>query len=447
VESLEIATELSRYLRAGYSFVTPTGECLSSGGLLRLGPQGKASGLISRRSRIDQLEETIDHINAEIAQLEGHIQRNTQTRSHLEKLCKDLRTAIYEANTEKTQVNSKLAHFEQDIKRLKEEEPLIASELGSLEEEIAQSVQKEYDSKQRLTELEAVNNQRAAHIRELEALYDELRQLQQSRVRELTELKVQLGQAIEQQKGLKQIIESLESQIETNRKTFTAAEQDVQLCAEQIGEAQRDILECESCVSEFFVEKETQQLGNRQLQEELDALAAEQKRKEEVARNARAQKEEVERIISDIRIQIGQLEVRQQDLVERVRDELQIELADVFAERTTDDVNWEQVKGEINELRGKIERLGNVNLDAIEEQATLEERHTFLANQVQDLNESKAQLQQLISRLNKQSREKFVETFEQIRMNFQQIFRKLFGGARPTSSWRTPTMCSKPGSK
>lgn len=430
VESLTVATELSGHLRAGYSFVTPTGECLHADGLLRLGPLGKASGLISRRSRIDQLEETIDHINAEIAQLEGYIQRNTQTKAHLEKLCKDLRTAIYEANTEKTQVNSKLAHFEQDIKRLQEEEPLIASELGSLEQEIAQSVQREYDSKQRLTELEAVNAQRAAHIRELETMYDELRQQQQSRLQELTELKVQLGQAVEQQKGLKQIIDSLESQIETNRKTFAAAERDVQLCAAQIAEAQRDILACESAVSELFVEKETQQRGNRQLQEELESLAAEQKRKEEIARTARAHKEEVERLIGEIRVQIGQLEVRQQDLVDRVREELQIELADVFAQRTTDDVNWEQVKGEINELRGKIERLGNVNLDAIEEQTALEERHTFLANQVQDLNESKSQLQQLINRLNKQSREKFIETFEQIRTNFQQIFRKLFGGGK-----------------
>lgn len=430
VESLAVATELSEQLRAGYSFVTLVGECLSADGVLRLGPLGKASGLISRRSRIDQLVETIDHINAEIAQLEGEIQRNTQTKVHLEKLCKDLRTAIYEANTEKTQVNSKLSHFEQDIKRLKEEEPLIAGELGALEEQIAQSVQREYDSKQRLTELEAVNNQRAAHIRELETMYDELREQQQSRVGELTDLKVRLGQAVEQQKGLKQIIESLENQIETNRRTVATAERDVQVCDEQTAEAQRDILECESCVSEFFVHKETQQRDNRQLQEMLEDLAAEQKRKEELVRTARTKKEEVERVIGELRIQLGQLEVRQQDLVERVREELQIELAEAYADRTTDDVNWEQVKGEINELRGKIERLGNVNLDAIDEQASLEERHTFLANQVQDLNESKTQLQQLIHRLNKQSREKFVETFEQIRINFQQIFRKLFGGGK-----------------
>ena len=430
VDSLAVATQLAHHLRDGYTFVTLQGECLSADGLLRLGPLGKSAGLISRRSRITQLEESIDTINAEIAQLEGDIQRNTQNKVHLEKLCKDLRTAIYEASTEKTQVNSKLALFEQDIKRLKEEEPLIASELGSLEEEIAQSVQKEYDSKQRLDELEAVNNQRAAHIRELEAMVDELREQQQSRVTELTELKVQLGQVVEQQKGLRQIISSLENQIQTSLRTLTTAEEDVRTCGGQVDEAQRDILGCEAGVSELFVEKETQQQGNRRLQEELAQLTADQKHKEELVRIKRAEKEEVEQVIGEMRVQLGQLEVRQQDLVERVREELQIELSQAYEEHTTDDVNWEQVKTEINELRGKIERLGNVNVDAIDEQANLEERHDFLASQVKDLNESKSQLQQLINKLNKNSRERFVETFEEIRSNFQQVFRKLFGGGK-----------------
>jgi chromosome segregation protein len=93
-------------------------------------------------------------------------------------------------------------------------------------------------------------------------------------------------------------------------------------------------------------------------------------------------------------------------------------------------VDWEKIREEIAELRGKIERLGNVNVDAIEEQESLENRHEFLSNQVQDLNSSRAQLQQLINRLNKKSREKFSQTFEEIRRHFQEIFRKLFGGGK-----------------
>ncbi len=430
VDSLDAALQLSDYTRAGYTFVTLNGECLSREGLVRLGPLGKATGLISRRSRMNQLEETIAGINAEIAQLESHIQRNTQTKAHLEKLCKDLRTAIYEANTEKMQATSKLAVYERDVKRLKEEEPLIAGEIGSLEAEIAQSVQKEYESKQRLNELETVNRERKARIEEIEIRYHGLKEMQQGRMQDLTDLKVQLGQVIEQQKGLRQIIERLHGQIQASLQTLAAAEDDVQVCGGQLVEAQRDILQCESHVSELYVEKETAQQGSRTLQEELEQLVAEQKHNDELVRSKRSQKAEVEHKIGELRVELGQLDVRQQDLVARVRDELQIDLAEAFANRTTGDVDWEQVKAEIMDLRGRIERLGNVNLDAIAEQETLEERHNFLATQVEDLTQSKNQLQQLITKLNKQSRDKFVETFEQIRVNFQQIFRKLFGGGK-----------------
>jgi len=69
-------------------------------------------------------------------------------------------------------------------------------------------------------------------------------------------------------------------------------------------------------------------------------------------------------------------------------------------------------------------------VDAIDQQSELEERYEFLATQVEDLNQSKLQLEQLIARINKESRDKFQTTFEQIRENFQQIFRKLFGGGK-----------------
>jgi chromosome segregation protein len=430
VDSLEAAAVLASHTRSGYRFVTLQGECLNADRVFRLGPLGRASGLISRRSRINQLEETLSHISGEITHLDGQIARHVQNKTHLEKLCKDLRTAIYEANTEKMQVGSKTTLIEQNIKRLKDEEPLIVSELGSLEAQIAESVQKEYDSKQRLQELEAVNNERASHIRELETRYDESRQQQAGRVRELTELKVQLGRIVEQQKGLRQIIESLTNQAQTNSQALTAAQAQIQSCAAEIAETQRDILECESAVSDLFVEKDACQQNHRRLQEQLQILVTQQKDKEDAIRTLRSQKGEIEQMLGEIRVHLGQLDVRQQDLVERVRDELQIDLADAFEKRTVNEVDWEHVRTEINDLRGKIERLGNVNLDAIEEQAGLEERHDFLANQVQDLNESKAQLQQLIGQLNKKSRERFVETFEQIRDNFQQIFRKLFGGGK-----------------
>jgi chromosome segregation protein len=391
---------------------------------------GRASGLISRKSRLRQLQETIANIATEIETIENQIERNSQTKAHLDELCKDLRTAVYEANTEKMQVNSKLSLIEQNIQRLKQEEPLLASEIDMLAEQIAQSVQKEYDSKQKLEELEEVNSQRTAHIEELEAKYAEQKERQQMLVNKFTDLKVALGQVTEQSKALKQITASLQSQMQENRATAVTAEEEIKNCGEQLDQAQRDILSCEAGVSELFVEKEKSQESSRLLHREAERLLEERKQAEELVRLRRAEKEDTEHKINELKIELSQLEVRQQDLVERVQEQLQIDLAEAYENYSQEDVDWDKVREEISELRGKIERLGNVNIDAIDEQETLEKRHDFLSDQVQDLNSSRGQLQQLIHRLNKKSREKFQQTFEEIRGHFQEIFRKLFGGGK-----------------
>jgi chromosome segregation protein len=93
-------------------------------------------------------------------------------------------------------------------------------------------------------------------------------------------------------------------------------------------------------------------------------------------------------------------------------------------------IDWAAVEAEIADLRGRIERLGNVNLEAIGEMAELERRAGFLSAQQKDLIDSKRQLEELIARLNEESRRRFVEAFEQVRVFFQELFRKLFGGGR-----------------
>jgi chromosome segregation protein len=430
VDSIDAAIELAERIGEGYKFVTLKGEFLSADGAIKLGPLGKTTGLISRKSRLRQLQETIGEIAAEIAEIEGQIEKNNRTNEHLTKLCKELRTAIYEANIEKMQVSSKLTVYEQNIRRLSEEQPLIASEIDLLEAQIAQSVQKEYDSKQKLQELEAVNSQRTNRIEELEAKYAERKAEQQRQTSGFADLRVALGQITEQTKALKQTIASLQSQMQENQTATETTQAEIQSCGEQSQEAQRDILNCEAAVSELFVEKEKNQSASGGLQEKIEKLLEEQKQTEQLIRQRRAEQSEIEAAIGELKIELSQLEVKGQDLVERVQDELQIDLAEAYENYKESQVDWDRVREEIAELRGKIERLGNVNVDAIAEQEDLEKRNEFLSSQVEDLNKSKAQLQQLISRLNKQSREKFRETFEEIRVHFQQIFRKLFGGGK-----------------
>jgi len=430
VESIDAAIELSRRFGGKYRFVTDDGLVFDGKEIISAGPLGKATGLISRKSRIHQLESELVQIGGQISGLQNQLEQNKRRNEHLADLCKDFRTSIYEANTERVNTESKLNLIEQNIGRLSDEQPVIASEIEMLQQEISQSVQKEYDSKQKLEELEEVNTQRSDHIEQLETELTEKKASRQSHTTTLTELKVEIGQIAEQQNSARQRITSLQSQIQHARMAGESTRTDLLTCDEQLTQAQREILASEAKVSELFVDKEKAQKLSTDMHHQVEQMLAEQKQTEHLLRESRSSQAEIEQKIHEVELELSQLTVKEEDLTLRVQEELQIELAQAYENFQQEDIDWEEVRSEIAELKGKIERLGNVNVDAIEEQEQLQERYEFLADQAQDLNTGKAQLEQLIARINKESREKFRVTFEQIKSNFQVIFRKLFGGGK-----------------
>ena len=84
----------------------------------------------------------------------------------------------------------------------------------------------------------------------------------------------------------------------------------------------------------------------------------------------------------------------------------------------------------IADLKAKIEEIGPVNMMAIDEFGELEERHRFLTAQRDDLQQAMESLRETIRRINRSSRERFVEAFEAIRISYQEIFKTLFNGGR-----------------
>lgn len=89
--------------------------------------------------------------------------------------------------------------------------------------------------------------------------------------------------------------------------------------------------------------------------------------------------------------------------------------------------DWEFVTAIVGDLRQKLEGIGPVNLEAIQEFEELEERHNFLENQYNDLVRSKEELLEVIAKINDTTKTMFSETFNQVRLNFQNNFRELFG--------------------
>jgi chromosome segregation protein len=320
--------------------------------------------------------------------------------------------------------------LEQSIRKLQDEEPLAAGEIELLEEQISQSVRKEYQSKQKLEELEEVNRQRGCHIKQLEADLEQKKAEQQNLAAQMTDLKVTIGQITEQIRAVKQTITGVQSQIFENSNELEGSKSEIQTCSEQAEKATGDILNTEMLVNELFVEKEKCQAVSRTLHDTVAGLLDEQRNAEQFIRQQKTEQSALEQKINQLKIEQGQQAVMKQNLIDKVKEQLQIDLVKSYENYTDSAVNWDEVRAEIAGLREKIERLGNVNIDSIAEQDELEKRNEFLSTQVADLNSSKEQLQQLINRLNKQSREKFKQCFEEIRMNFQQVFRKLFGGGK-----------------
>jgi len=93
-------------------------------------------------------------------------------------------------------------------------------------------------------------------------------------------------------------------------------------------------------------------------------------------------------------------------------------------------IDWNVVESLVRELESKVDSMGPVNLDAIQEFDELEQRYNFLEQQNTDLTNAKAELLETITRINRTTRELFAETFEKIRNNFQEMFTELFGGGK-----------------
>jgi chromosome segregation protein len=93
-------------------------------------------------------------------------------------------------------------------------------------------------------------------------------------------------------------------------------------------------------------------------------------------------------------------------------------------------VDESALESEIADIKTKVDAIGPVNLMAIEEFRALEERHATLSGQQKDLEDSITSLRDSIRRINRSSRERFLEAFETIRVNYVEIFKVLFGGGR-----------------
>ena len=144
---------------------------------------------------------------------------------------------------------------------------------------------------------------------------------------------------------------------------------------------------------------------------------------------------EIDQLVSkkhEIELSSGDLRSQKSALEERLRDDYDIDISSLHMEEETEEQTQqrEEVEREIESLRRKLNNIGAVNMEALGELNELEERFNSLSREFQDLTLSKQSLEKVIQRVDADSRRLFLETLETIRQNFQQLYRKAFGGGQ-----------------
>jgi chromosome segregation protein len=430
VADLSAAYRASRRCPRGYRFVTLQGQVLEADGRIRIGAAGRSAGIVARRSELADLERRLAEMEQAIGELEGRCRSKQSEREHLEELGQSLRTAIYETSTERVEAQSRLAQLSDQVEKLQREQPLLTGDIGRLTAEIEQSVQAEHQANQKAQDLERIGKERQQHIEELTARIEEARRQQDDRQRRLTESKVALAQAQEQARSLAQSSAALRRQREQMEQDLISARALMEADRRRRQEAQASIESLRGEVERLYSQQETLNTQAQEVEESRKGLAQrlEQTRKQLIEQ--RRAHEDASARAGTSRVEIGEVDVRIESVIARSGEDGMNLLEACKSYQHDDARDWSAVEAEIQDLRGKIERLGNVNLDAIAEQDELEKREQFLSTQLSDIRSSQEQLQDLIRRINKESRDRFAVMFETIRANFQELFRKLFGGGR-----------------
>ena len=436
VDDLAEAESLRAAAPTGYRYVTPNGEVLEADGTLRTGPLTAAMGLISRRSELEALKLQIADVDKRIAELASELSEGTAQAKALQEKQQELRSAVYASNTRKVETTSRISQIADKQNAFRRELPVLERELQNFMDQGGRLKTEEAGLTEKRQAIEAEQTARQQQIERLDGRQGEaevsLKQIGEA----LTLLRVELGQVQEKQLSSQQAVQrltatrgELEEQLDRVKrsaeqatarhaaveKELAAAKAAEEHLAEKHEKLARQIESLETDVNE---------LGQRvaQLQEEVQTLSQEHAA--------------VAELLHQLQIKLGEARVRLEGVVQRTLDELQLDLPARWAELEQQggyqpaETNWDAVADEIRQLKEKIQRLGNVNLDAIGELDELEKRQTFLSGQVTDLTQSKQQLEELIDTINKESSVRFEQTFNAVREHFQTMFRKLFGGGK-----------------
>jgi len=430
VRTLEGAVELARGPWRGCRFVSLSGSVLEADGSVAVGPPGPETSLISRRSELRDIAREREAVGRRIEELEAARRRAVEELTALDAAQQELRQEIYEGSMRKVEVEGQLRRLGDTRQGLQAEAPVVEAELADLSRQQAEATGQRDALEQEVADLQRQEAEQAASISALAAEQDTRAQARAACEENRTLSRITLAQLREKHAALADQLAGAERDLAATREGIEQGRADLDQCQQRIRDAERAMLRLQSEMATLFLQKESAEADVRRMAgqraDRRDAAA----KITEKARGVEDEIDEFQRRLHARELEVREVETKRDDLASRVRDDFGLDIAQRYAQWQPSEVDWDAVAEEIRELQGKIERLGAVNLEAIDEQEALEQRTTFLRQQHEDLVKAREMLGNLIDRINRESRERFSKTFDAVRGHFQELFRKLFGGGK-----------------
>ncbi len=431
VRDLSSALEIWQSGGGAGTLVTLDGEVLDPHGVVTGGPlEGEGHGALQRRREVQELIDTVRSFEADFSMAQ---ERHRALQSRLLQLEAALKT-IDRDNREK---DLALLTQEKDLARLGEELERVTGRVGQLEvergsmEDALSGLSREEESHQ--VEAAAAEADRSRHeerAREATGRLDDLIRRAESLQAEVLAVKVKVASERERRDGIGESlrrVEEAQGAAEERRERLYGALSEGNARASDL----RDRMEGARgdgvrLAEELFRVREVL-LAERAAHQDAVAKA---RAADSEARELRKRAEAITQAAGDAALTAREQALELSHLEEQIRERCQAELRDELLRFHAERPPGEAERRRLEDLKAQADRMGAINLTAIEEYDDLARRHAFLSEQKGDLESSLSDLHKAIGKINRASRERFRETFDRVNEKFQQVFPRLFNGGR-----------------
>ncbi len=432
VDNVDNAVKIARKFDYGIRMVTLEGELLVPGGAISGGAFKNNSNLLGRRREMEELEKKVKQYVADVDRLLNEIEetksRRNKMRLELEDVKGQLQRKFIEQNTARMnviQAQDKKSETAEGFGELKTEEQDLDQQIKEIQagqDEITRELE---DSEKLEKNVEA---QIAGFQKQLEAE----RALESEQSAKVSEWDVEVEKMRQSADFQRQNLERVEGEIVRHEEELAEVKDGLSFGKEEVERKKASILEIEKTIAASHT---TQTDTEKKLSENMatkEELSVKQKNffteREELSGRMASLDKEVYRLN-------GQKERMEESIESQINymwDEYEITLSD--AETLKDDQmnDLSAMKKDIITLKDEIRKLGDVNVNAIEDYKNLMERYTFLKTQHDDLVEAEQTLLGIIEELDTSMRKQFNEKFADINREFDKVFKELFGGGKGT---------------